>query len=80
MAYNKAEAFGKVLIDLTSDTVTPGMLKEGVTAHNAAGEKITGTMVVQELDILSTKEEFRTNMLAVLSFMGYCIMCVDNMR
>ena len=61
MAYNKAEAFGKVLIDLTSDTVTPQTLKQGVTAHNAAGEKIIGSMVVQELDILSTKEELQAN-------------------
>lgn len=34
----------KVLIDLTGDTVTPATLKSGVTAHNAAGAKITGTL------------------------------------
>lgn len=32
----------KVLIDLTADTVTPETLLKGATAHNAAGELITG--------------------------------------
>lgn len=31
------------MIDLTEDTVTPETLLEGATAHNAAGELITGT-------------------------------------
>lgn len=35
---------GKVLIDLTEDTVTPATLKSGVTAHDASGAKITGTL------------------------------------
>lgn len=34
---------GRVLIDLTGDTVTPGALLEGYTAHDARGELITGT-------------------------------------
>lgn len=34
----------KVLIDLTEDTVTPATLKSGVTAHDASGTKITGTL------------------------------------
>nr|DAH30741.1 MAG TPA: tail protein [Bacteriophage sp.] len=34
----------KVLIDLTEDTVTPATLKSGVTAHDASGSKITGTL------------------------------------
>jgi hypothetical protein len=34
----------KVLIDLTEDTVTPATLKSGVTAHDASGAKITGTL------------------------------------
>lgn len=37
-------ADGEVLIDMTSDTVTPETLAEGATAHDASGEKITGTM------------------------------------
>lgn len=31
-------------VDLTGDTVTPEALLQGVTAHNAAGERITGTL------------------------------------
>lgn len=34
----------ETLIDLTADTVTPSTLAEGVTAHDASGEVITGTM------------------------------------
>lgn len=44
MAINKVEYGGNTLIDLTSDTVTPDTLLEGVTAHNAAGELITGLL------------------------------------
>lgn len=44
MAINKVVYGGNTLIDLSGDTVTPGTLAEGVTAHNAAGEPITGTM------------------------------------
>ena len=53
---NKIVYGGQTLIDLTEDTVTPETLKQGVTAHDAAGEIITGTLVpsggvVQESDI-----------------------------
>lgn len=34
----------ETLIDLTNDSVTPETLAEGVTAHNATGELIRGTM------------------------------------
>ncbi|MBP5462743.1 MAG: hypothetical protein J6Y20_11575 [Lachnospiraceae bacterium] len=45
MANNKVQLKdGTVLMDLTSDTVTPSTLARGVTAHNAAGTAITGTM------------------------------------
>lgn len=45
MAVNKVvDVGGNTLIDLTSDTVTASTLAEGVTAHNAAGVQITGTM------------------------------------
>lgn len=43
MAYNKIEANGKTLIDLTSDTVTADTLVSGRTAHLASGERVTGT-------------------------------------
>lgn len=48
MAVNKivmnTESGEKVLMDLTSDTVTPDTLAEGATAHDASGQKITGRM------------------------------------
>lgn len=34
---------GKVLIDLTQDSITPEKLAEGVTAHDAKGDPIVGT-------------------------------------
>lgn len=43
MAVNKVEVGGEVKLDLTQDTVTPETLLSGVTAHNAAGERLTGT-------------------------------------
>lgn len=43
MAVNKVEINGEVKLDLTQDTVTPETLLSGVTAHNAAGEEITGS-------------------------------------
>lgn len=44
MAVNKVEVNGETKLDLTQDTVTPQTLLSGVTAHNAAGEEITGSM------------------------------------
>lgn len=42
--YSKVVFGGKVLIDLTADTVDATHLAEGYTAHNAKGEEIVGTM------------------------------------
>lgn len=44
MAVNKVVYGDNTLIDLTEDTVTAETLAEGVTAHDAAGNQITGTM------------------------------------
>lgn len=46
MAISKVVYGGSTLIDLTEDTVSPSMLKEGVTAHGKNGEVITGTLRV----------------------------------
>ena len=43
MAVNKVNFGGNTLIDLTNDTVAVDTLLKGITAHNAAGELITGT-------------------------------------
>ena len=47
---NKVVFNNEVLVDLTGDTVTAGSLKKGVTAHNKAGEPITGVMEDMSLD------------------------------
>lgn len=44
MGVNKLVYGGEVKFDLTSDTVTPSTLAQGVTAHNSKGEQIVGTM------------------------------------
>lgn len=46
MAVNKVIFGGETVVDLTTDTVTPETLAEGVTAHDKAGNAIVGTMVV----------------------------------
>lgn len=43
MAYNKIVYGGRVLIDLTADTVSPSTLSKGATAHDSSGKAITGT-------------------------------------
>ena len=43
MAVNKVVYGTETLIDLTSDTVTPDKLLNGITAHDQSGEPITGT-------------------------------------
>ncbi len=40
---NKVVYNGSTLIDLTGDTVTPSVLMDGYTAHDASGRPITGT-------------------------------------
>ena len=39
----------ETLIDLTNDTVTPETLAEGETAHDASGNIITGTKIVDAI-------------------------------
>ena len=47
MAINKVVlSDGTSLLDVSSDTVTAAHLEKGYTAHNNAGEKITGSLVV----------------------------------
>ena len=43
MAINKVIYGGKVLIDLTGDTITANKVLSGYTAHDKSGAPITGT-------------------------------------
>lgn len=54
MAVNKVEINGEVKLDLTQDTVTAAQLAQGVTAHDASGELIAGTMTAPQLQIAVT--------------------------
>lgn len=49
MAVSKVVYGGETLMDLTSDTVTPETLLEGVTAHDASGAAIVGTLPWSQL-------------------------------
>lgn len=46
MAVNKIEINGEVKLDLTGDTVSAAHLETGYTAHDKAGNHVTGTMDV----------------------------------
>lgn len=47
MAINKVVYGTRTLLDLTEDTVTAADLVSGKTAHNKAGEPVTGELVIQ---------------------------------
>ena len=44
MAVNKVVYAATVLLDLTEDTVTSAAMRQGFTAHNKAGEVVTGSI------------------------------------
>lgn len=48
MGVSKFVYEGSTKFDLTADTVAADKLLSGVTAHNAAGNPITGTVVIQK--------------------------------
>lgn len=43
---NKVAVNGKTVLDLSGDTVYPGMLAKGITAHDKSGAPIVGTLEV----------------------------------
>ena len=47
MGVSKFVYDGATKFDLTADTVAADKLLSGVTAHNAAGNQVTGTVVTQ---------------------------------
>lgn len=54
MGVNKVVFGGETLIDLTDDSVTADNLAEGETAHDAAGNKITGRLVIPTVITLTS--------------------------
>lgn len=71
MAVNKVEVNGETKLDLTQDTVTPENLLSGATAHNAAGERITGAanavLYTAQSPTTEEKTQARTNIGAAAS-------------
>lgn len=61
MAVNKVEINGQTAIDLTQDTVTPGTLQKGYTAHDKSGTKITGILETSSSGGGSTSETWVLN-------------------
>lgn len=51
MSVNKVAVNGETIIDLTEDSVTPETLIKGTTAHNKAGEPITGSLEVDTREV-----------------------------
>lgn len=47
MGVSKVVYGSNFLIDLTGDTVTDSALLSGYTAHNKAGDSITGSLTIQ---------------------------------
>ena len=70
MAINKVDYDGRVLMDLTEDTVTENNLLEGATAHGRDGEPIEGkvviALVIDSLDSESTLDALSANQGRVL--------------
>ena len=50
---NQVIVNGETILDLRSDTVTPGTLQKGYTAHDKSGTKITGTLEASSLQFKS---------------------------
>ena len=61
MANNKIIYGSNTLIDLTSDTVTADKLAEGYTAHDKAGNVITGTMTGGTPNLQSKSVTYTSN-------------------
>lgn len=47
MAVSKVVYGSNTLIDLTSDTVVAAVLQSGYSAHDAAGNAVSGSLVIQ---------------------------------
>lgn len=58
MAVNKVVYGNETLIDLTSDTVVPEVLRKGYTAHKADGTVITGEYGVMASGKYPSEEKY----------------------
>lgn len=51
MAVNKVQINGVTQLDLTQDSVSQATLLSGKTAHDKAGNRITGTLTLPEITV-----------------------------
>ena len=76
MAANKVIVNNQTILDLTADTVTAATLKKGVTAHDASGAQITGTL---ESGGGSTSETWvLNNIISTLSAFSFSVSFTSN--
>ena len=71
MAANKVIVNNQTILDLTADTVTAATLKKGITAHDASGTQITGTLEessTSETWVLNKATEFPLAMQFAVNF------------
>ena len=57
MGYSKVVVNGTTKLDLTRDTVSAGVMVEGYTAHDKAGEQIVGAIPIQDGSAFTKDEE-----------------------
>lgn len=78
MAVNRVLFGDEIVMDLTADTVTPETLAAGVTAHNAAGERIVGTAQFGTGgDACTCKLIDRTTGIAYRLYVDNGILCIE---
>lgn len=51
MGVGKVVFGGRTLVDLTADTVSASSLRKGATAHDAKGNRVTGTLEEVEFSV-----------------------------
>lgn len=67
---NKVAVNGKTVLDLSGDTVYPGMLAKGITAHDKSGAKITGTLTVPGQETRNVELNMKSGNQAIVSSTG----------
>lgn len=56
MGYSKVVVNGTTKLDLTQDTVSAGVMVQGYTAHDKAGEPVEGNIPVRNSDSITESE------------------------
>lgn len=67
---NKVAVNGKTVLDLSGDTVYPGMLAKGITAHDKSGAKITGTLTVPGQETRNVELNMQSGNQAIVASTG----------